>query len=342
MDVFSEPDAFEPAPQQPVKQEAKPKEEAPKEQEEEKEEQEQEEQETTEEAAETAEETEETEESEEAEEEESQESEEEEGESEEESAEEESEEEEEVEHPLAETLEKAFPDRDLKTLDDYNEAAKDYIKQLEEYKERGTKANQQLIDVFDSNPEVANITKAIAKGATFREALARYVDPADLTPVEGDPDYEAWQKNLQQRKNELEEQERAAKEMEANIKASNATLKEFVKEAKISDDDAQGLINMIGDMYGDFMRGKVTKDAYQRFLKAYRYDADVKEAVDLGEKKGKNAKINEVRKGETKKKKGDGLPKPEKSAIKEDEKPGVIRKLDELVDRTIKKDVWSR
>lgn len=213
-----------------------------------------------------------------------------------------------VEHKYADRLKKAFPDRKFEKGEDYDSAMEEHLTSLEGYREKGQIANKKLMALFDSEPAVGKVVQAMMNGATFREALARHISPEDLTAVEGDPDYEGWTKN----KNEREESAKKRRQFETdysnNLQASSEEISKFAEENGMQEADVNELLESIDTMISDFHAGKITKDHLSLIRNGRKHAQDVQKAKEDGEIAGKNQKI--VAEKETKKTQGDGLPRP--------------------------------
>lgn len=184
--------------------------------------------------------------------------------------------------------------------------ADEYMTGLEDYRSKNEEANQVIMDVLDAEPVLAKIIQDISIGATFREAIARHIDVEDLQAMEGDPDFESWNKNKQARQEEKAAREKWGKDIDANREFSKAEIMEFAKENGMTPEQiisfAQGLDDMLTNLY----QGKLDRGTLSRLKKAYDYDQAVADAKEEGEVSGRNQKI--VSQVSTAKS-GDGLPK---------------------------------
>lgn len=207
----------------------------------------------------------------------------------------------------AERLSKEYPDRKYESDDDYDSAMDEYLGELEGYRERGRLANQKLITVFDTNPQVGSLVRDVMEGSTVRAALARHFAPEDLVPQEGDDDHEAWKKNKTEREESLAKRKKRDEDYANNTKATQAAIEEFVTENGMDDAAAREFLSYIDTHIGDVMNGKLSKELLSMFHKARNYEAEVAKARETGEIAGKNQKIVAEKEKEPV---GDGLPKP--------------------------------
>ncbi len=209
---------------------------------------------------------------------------------------------------FAERLSKRYPDKEFKSDDEINDALAEYLDELEGESTSNKEANEKLLDVFEMHPEVVGIIKDLAKGAGFTEALSRHVDVEELSPIEGDPDYDAWNTNIEERRKKREEQQGKAKMLEENVSKSIEEIDAFSQENNMTPEETQGFLQAINGLIEEVVDGKLTKDTLAKMRQAINYTKDVETAAKQGETAGKNAKIEKVKKTEKEKTKGDGLP----------------------------------
>jgi hypothetical protein len=211
-------------------------------------------------------------------------------------------------NPFADRLKSRFPDREFENDDQMQEALVEYLDELEQNDKMTREANEKLVQVLQDVPELTAMIRDIAQGASFTEALSRHVDLDELTPVEGDPDYEAWGQNMEQRKKTRAEKQSRQKALDENIKMSLSEIEAFADENGMEEADVKSFIGTVNDFVGEIVDGKITKKTLAKLKKAIDYDMDVDAAVKQGEVAGKNAKIEKTKMAEKKKATGDGLP----------------------------------
>ena len=141
------------------------------------------------------------------------------------------------------------------------------------------------------------------EGATFREALARHVDPADLSPADGDPDYEGWTKNKTEREAKLAKRREAEAQRERDLAESQAVIDAFAKENNMDDAAAESFLKKVDGMVGAITSGKVSKEALIAMQRAFNYENDITKAREEGSLSERNKKI--VAEKEKPEKKGD-------------------------------------
>jgi len=233
-------------------------------------------------------------------------------------------------HKHHDRLSKAFPDRPFENDNDYDTALEEYLSDLESYKDRGVTANQKLINLFEASPEVAEVVRDMIAGATLREALARHISPEDLSPVEGDPDYEGWEKNKNDRVKKAEDRRKFEQEYSENLEFSSQAIKEFAKENDMTEEAASDFLGKFDNILADIYRGKIGKETLALIKRAMDYDSAVEKAKEDGKIVGRNEKI--VVKKKEDKKEGDGLPKVTGSTLEDQEKEGK-HFLEDMLDR---------
>ena len=226
-------------------------------------------------------------------------------------------------HKYADRLSKAFPDREYASDDEYESAMEEYLTGLEGYKERGSSLNKKLLAIFEAEPKIGNVIQDMINGATFREALARHISPDDLTAIEGDPDYEGWNKNRTAREEQAAKRRQFEEEYASNLEMSSQAVKEFADENGMTEEAAEKFLGKIDEMLAAINSGKITKETLLAMKKAFDYDNAVGDAKQTGEIAGRNQAIVASKESAPA---GDGLPK--------------ISSSSELPKTEPKKDAW--
>ena len=162
------------------------------------------------------------------------------------------------------------------------------------------------MDVLDAEPVLAKIIQDISMGATFREAIARHIDPEELTATEGDPDFEAWEKNRTARTDEMAKRNQFGEELAANQEMTKSEIREFAAENSMSQEQAIEFLGKIDEMLSGLYAGRIDRKTLAFLKKAVDADQMVADAKEEGEIAGRNTKIKETI---APAKVGDGLPK---------------------------------
>jgi hypothetical protein len=186
------------------------------------------------------------------------------------------------------------------------ESMKAELEELREYKAMMEKDNQLIMDVLDAEPRLAKIFQDLSMGATLREALARHFDPDDLTAQEGDPDYEAWEKNRTARAEDLKKYKEMDEKISANKELTQSEIREFAKENSMTDEQAMEFLGQLDELFSNVYAGLIDRKTLAFLKKAIDADQMVSDAREEGEIEGRNAKIKEQ---VAPAKVGDGLPK---------------------------------
>lgn len=228
-------------------------------------------------------------------------------------------------HKYADRLSKAFPDREYASDDEYESAMEEYLTGLEGYKERGSSLNKKLLAIFEAEPKIGNVIQDMINGATFREALARHISPDDLTAIEGDPDYEGWNKNRTAREEQAAKRRQFEEEYASNLEMSSQAVKEFADENGMTEEAAEKFLGKIDEMLAAINSGKITKETLLAMKKAFDYDNAVGDAKQTGEIAGRNQAIVASKESAPA---GDGLPKISSSS----ELPKTDQKKDQWID----------
>lgn len=161
---------------------------------------------------------------------------------------------------------------------------------------KNSDANAEIISVFTDHPEVAELIRLMAKGATLVQALPHVLDEDEikaLVPAEGDPDFEGWKKNADGRKQMKAESDAQMKAIQENLNVSTQEIEKFVKENKLSDEEAANFFQVIDDIMDNTSHGKFTTDILTKLYKGVTHDKKVEEAKEVGVIKGKNIAIKE-------------------------------------------------
>lgn len=216
-------------------------------------------------------------------------------------------------HRYHERLTKAFPDRKFEKPEDYDTAMDEHLTNLEGYMDRGKKANQKLLGLFESEPAVGEMVRDMMNGASFREAVARHFSADDFTAVDGDPDYEGWQKNAKERDEKMNKRRDYEKTYAENVELSQKEVEAWGKENNMDDKTMDEFLGKIEAVLDDFHNGKITKDTLMLMQRAFNYDKDIEDAKKDARVAGRNEKIV-AEKEKQPEQTGDGLPRPDKAS----------------------------
>lgn len=180
------------------------------------------------------------------------------------------------------------------------EATEKYKKRDEEY----TVVSKKLKEIFDKNPELTKAFELLGQGVEFQEAAIEAGLP-DLFPVQGDFDYDDFQKRMETRRKNIDERLSLNDEIEHNAKRSFDKIQSFAKDKSRGAQFIDSIITSIGDI----SMGKLNDSYLELFDKGMHYDQKVnelqtqieglKKEADEREKaalvKGRNEKIKKER-----------------------------------------------
>ena len=169
----------------------------------------------------------------------------------------------------------AYPDEEFADDEAFYSKAMEQLDNLEQYRNSNIEANKLLMEVFNAEPVIIQVLEDVGKGASFREAISRYFSPEELTPMEGDPDYEGWTKNAEARSKRLADNEIANKTRAENSEFTMKEIQAFAKENNIPNDQAEEVLTRIGEVLDEIYTGKITKTFLNSMLRAFNYDNDV-------------------------------------------------------------------
>lgn len=195
----------------------------------------------------------------------------------------------------------AMAERLGRALDMHDEELKGYKSREEELNTmllKDPRSAQFLVDMRNGVDPVVNFIELF--GDEVREALD---DPAKKEALA-----EANKRYLERisRERGLEE------EYERNMGETLKTLDSFQEREGLSDEEVEAIADIIAQIAGDFLVGKMSLETLELARKAKGYDKAVKEAGELGEVRGRNQKIQErLRKAEE----GDGIAVPSGNGV---------------------------
>ncbi len=181
----------------------------------------------------------------------------------------------------------------------------DLLIDLNDYRTSSQENNETLMSLFQAEPTLGKILSDMRDGATLSIAIGRHLDPESIVPQEGDPDYEAWAKEKDERINRLNARKESQENYEKNLIASEQIIREFVEESGFDEEQTAEFMSFLDAFTSDLLDGKVSKDTLVKLSKVLTADAEKEEAVKLAEVRGKNQAIEAEKK---KPQDGDGLP----------------------------------
>lgn len=178
----------------------------------------------------------------------------------------------------------------------------------DDYEDRLKKANatsDKLNELLDSDPRSAAFLTAWHDGKNpvmaFIEEYGEDVSSDITNPANKAKIEEASKKYLEK----LAKSKELDKEYDKNIEQSRALYQQMLQEGQYTQEQIDKGLNLLEQIFGDWLVGKVTREGLEAAVKSVSYDDAVGEAGAEGEIRGRNAQISAKRKASIK---GDGLP----------------------------------
>ncbi len=200
---------------------------------------------------------------------------------------------------LKKRIQDVYPGREFASDDEIDDAGEEYMVSRET-------ADKALTELFDEHPEIVKVLSDLRDGApSFRAAISAHYSPEELTPQEGDKDYEAWAKSAGSRSQRLEEKKKIDEEYEANIESSIQSIQEFAKENEMDDAATLIFIDKVQGFFDGYNKGLISKDFLSLLNKGLGVEKYGEDRYNEGLVHGRNKQI-EAKKINTKE--GDGIP----------------------------------
>ena len=206
-------------------------------------------------------------------------------------------------HPLYDKLGGEFPD-DASVMD----AAHAKLTEHEQRIAEDDKLFEAIAQAVDLDPEFAAITKLVAGGMPFLQAVARYVSPEELEAQEGDPDYEEMAKAKEERLASKTKADEIIATVEANTQESIAVLEKFAEDMEMDEEKKASFIESADQIFSDLSMGKISYDFLSKIYVAENHQKEVDAAVENAIIEGKNMAIDEKKEAAKVSKVGDGMP----------------------------------
>lgn len=209
-----------------------------------------------------------------------------------------------------------YPDRNFDADEDYENGVGDMMDSLVSFRDKTRQADKKFAEVLEANPDLGMVIRDMMDGASLTEALARHIDPADLTPAEGDPDYEGWERNRNERLQRAEDRKKRQEQFDANLEISAKNIREFAEENNMTTEEAAKWLEPFDKLLGEINNGTLSKETLLKIKRITDYDKDIENARNEGLLKGRNENITAQKQAVPK---GDGLPHPKGKGAPVDE-----------------------
>lgn len=233
-----------------------------------------------------------------------------------------------------------FPEKTYESDDEFDGLLADYLAESDEKMRGHETAEQAFRDVAKNHPEILDMVEALSDDPdmTLAEALFRNVDEEEFFPEEGSPDFERMRNARKERMGRREAAKARDKALADNLTASESVVREWFEKNEMSDEDRKALGDLIDKHLGAYMENRIAPETLDFYRRAMRYEGDVADAREIGEIKGKNAKVDAER--QRRREETDGLPSAGsaagiKDAPKEDEDW-----LDETISHSNRRKDW--
>lgn len=187
-------------------------------------------------------------------------------------------------------------------------------------------SESKMMEALTSDPRLAQaLADIVGKKKGAASALARYFGKDMLNAEEGSEEWDEIEMSEKERMEELQAMGTRKEEYDRNIEESSNILDEFAKKKGIDID--QFLDEVYNRILDPIFSGKYSDEILSMLHNALNYDTDVEEAFQAGSVKGRNEKIEQMKKDV-----GDGLPKLGNTGITENKtvpkekprKPGSV------------------
>ena len=151
-------------------------------------------------------------------------------------------------------------------------------------------ANTKIIAMMEDEPVLSSIMTEVGQGRKFLSSVKHHLDVANL-PEDDDSDMAAWENNAKMRESRYNEKLARQAEIASNEERSMATLEDFIAEKGIDDANKIKFGQLIADFLDRAYSGDITKEFLDVMYFYMNRDQELAKASELGELKGKNAKI---------------------------------------------------
>lgn len=199
-----------------------------------------------------------------------------------------------------ERLKTKYPDKEFaddealfgQINDDYDS----YDSELSGYRER----EKALSDLFASNPRSAAFLIDWRNGEDPIVGLIRKFGDDFKAALEDPEKAEALAAANKEYAERIAKEEEYENEYQKNIGETLTTFDQMQKEEGLTDDDIDNAMEFLIGIMKDGLLGKFSRESISMALKALKHDADVETADREGEVRGRNTKIEERLRKDTK------------------------------------------
>ena len=237
---------------------------------------------------------------------------------------------------------KKYPEKAYENDEEFDGMLADHLEATDARIEKLEGAEKTFREVAMNHPELLDMVEDLADDPemTLAEALYNNVDEEEYLPEEGTPDFERMRNARKARKGRNEEAEAYRKQLAENLATSEEVIKKYFAENEVSEEEQKAIGEFIDDLLAGVVENRITADTMAAFRRARNYERDMAEAEAVGQIKGKNAKIDAER--QRKQEETDGLPAPGSAAGVSVKPPVEKTFMDEIVERSNKRNDWYK
>ncbi|MFI3293098.1 MAG: hypothetical protein SNI70_06225 [Rikenellaceae bacterium] len=193
----------------------------------------------------------------------------------------------------AERLKSKYPDKeysdDESLFGQINDDYDDYDNQLASYQER----ESSLANLFASNPRSASFLIDWRNGEDPIVGLVRKFGDDFKAALEDPEKQEVLALANKEYADRISKESDYEEQYKLNISETSATIDQMVQGGEISDEDADVAMEFLIQIMKDAILGKFTRESILMATKAIKYDGDIEQADQEGEVRGRNTKIEE-------------------------------------------------
>lgn len=237
---------------------------------------------------------------------------------------------------------KKYPEKAYENDEEFDGMLADHLEATDARIEKLEGAEKTFREVAMNHPELLDMVEDLADDPemTLAEALYNNVDEEEYLPEEGTPDFERMRNARKARKTRNDEAEAYRKQLAENLATSEEVIKKYFAENEVSEEEQKAIGEFIDDLLAGVVENRITADTMAAFRRARNYERDMAEAEAVGQIKGKNAKIDAER--QRKQEETDGLPAPGSAAGVSVKPPVEKTFMDEIVERSNKRNDWYK
>ena len=200
--------------------------------------------------------------------------------------------------------------------------AGEYLRGVVEENGRMSREYERMFELLERDPRLAVFFSEMMKGVPVRVALVKS-DIFDFAPECGDDDWDAYQRELSDKRRRRQEYDIAMEEHKRNCDCTAHTVSQFYDEKNLSDEECDSFAEYVERVFDDVIHGIIDRQTLERLWCGYTMEARLQEARDKGVVDGRNARIEELRRAAQ----TDGLPTSSTGAATASARRGYIERI---------------